>query len=183
LNNYKEEFIKLYNTHITRYGAKQLLEYLERTDFFEAPASTRFHESYKGGLVEHSVRVFQELEKMPEVADTPKETIALVALLHDICKVNFYTTEMRNKKVDGKWVQVPFYTVDDKLPLGHGEKSVLLISSMMNLSMEEMMAIRWHMGAYSGQQDWNTLGRAYEMYPLVLLTHMADMKATYLKKV
>jgi len=185
MNNYKEQFIRIYNEHIKRDGADKLLAYLEKTDFFKAPASTRFHEPYDGGLVEHSVKVFYQLIDDKDVntgsGAYSEETIAIVALLHDLCKVNYYTTEMRNKKIDGKWQQVPFYTVDDKLPLGHGEKSLMLVSSMMQLTRDEMMAIRWHMGAYVGQQDWNTLSKAYEMHPLSLLLHVADMKATYLK--
>ena len=181
--NYKEEFISLFNKYIKRDGASELLKSLEKSDFFTAPASTRFHECYEGGLCEHSVKVFEFLKNETQtdfIADI--ETVAIVSLLHDVCKVGYYTTEMRNKKDEnGKWIQVPFYTVEDKFPYGHGEKSVYLIEQHMKLSVEEVMAIRWHMGAYVGQQDWTTLSMAYNQYPLSLYLHMADMKATYLK--
>jgi hypothetical protein len=101
-------------------------------------------------------------------------------LLHDLCKTYYYTTDTRNVKENGVWVQKPYYAVDDKYPYGHGEKSVMMIEQFIKLSMVERMAIRWHMGAYSGEKDWNTLGIAYEKYPLVLALHEADMEATYL---
>ena len=110
-----------------------------------------------------------------------RESIILTPLLHDICKVYYYIIEMRNKKNEhGQWESVPFYTVDDKIPYGHGEKSVMMIEEYIKLKPVERYAIRWHMGAYSGQQDWQTLGTAMEKYPLVLALHQADMEATYL---
>ena len=109
----KEEFIKIYTENIKRKGADKLLEYLEKSDFFTAPSSTRYHGSYEGGLVEHSVNVYHCLKdylSRPRVKETygmnySEESIAIVALLHDLCKINFYTTELRNKKneVTGKW--------------------------------------------------------------------------------
>ncbi len=156
----KEEFIALFQTHIQRKGAQALLEYLlsDASDFFTAPSSTRFHGSHEGGLVEHSVNVYHCLKdyltrpRTKEVygMDFSEETIALVALLHDICKLNFYKVEYRNAKNDkGVWEKVPYYTIDDTLPYGHGEKSVYIISSYMRLTREEAFAIRYHMG-FSG---------------------------------
>lgn len=183
----KETFIQVYTTLIRRDGAKELLEWLERSDFFSAPASTRFHGAFEGGLVEHSLNVFDRLTELVEGVHGVKwpdpESIAIVALLHDLCKVNFYKTEYRNKKNHhGVWEQVPFYTVDDTLPMGHGEKSLYIVSGFMKLSREEAMAIRWHMGfsdsSFKGGD--HTVGNAFEQYPLAMLLHMADMAATYL---
>ncbi|MBQ8011542.1 MAG: HD domain-containing protein [Oscillospiraceae bacterium] len=187
--NAKEEFIELFQTHITRKGAQALLDYLlsDASDFFTAPSSTRYHGSYEGGLVEHSVNVYHCLKdyltrpRTKEVygMDYTEETIALVALLHDICKLNFYKVDYRNAKNDkGVWEKVPYYTIDDTLPYGHGEKSVYIISSYMRLSREEAFAIRYHMG-FSGIEDKNSIGKAFEMFPLAFALSVADMEATY----
>ena len=189
-NELKERFTSIYSENIKRPGADRLLEYMtsDKCDFFSAPASTRFHGSYEGGLCEHSINVYNCLKsylKRERVKDIygmnySEETIALVALLHDLCKINTYKTSKRNKKDEnGKWVEVPFYEFNDTLPYGHGEKSVYIISGFMRLSREEAMAIRWHMG-FSGEENTNTIGRALEMYPLALATHIADMEATFL---
>ena len=190
----KDRFIELYQKLITRPGADKLLAWLETTDFFVAPASTRFHLSRPGGLVEHSVHVYERLRALfiaeKERADLcagitsqEEETIAICGLLHDVCKANFYTVEMRNRKNEqGQWEKYPFYVVNDQLPYGHGEKSAYIISSFMKLSREEAMAIRWHMGF--SDNDFKaggfSVGNAFEKFPLALLTHMADLQATYL---
>lgn len=184
----KDEFIELYNTHITRPGADKFLEYLESpsSDFFTAPASMRFHGSYPGGLVEHSLNVYHCLkdylarERVQELYGlTPsEETIAIVALFHDICKVNTYLPGTRNVKEDGVWKQVPSYNYEDTLPYGHGEKSVYIVSGFMRLSREEAFAIRYHMG-FSGGEDPRNVGSAFEMFPLAFALSVADMEATY----
>ena len=188
----KEEFIQIYKENIKRGGADKLLEYLEKSDFFTAPSSTRFHGAYEGGLVQHSLNVYHCLKdylSRPRTKelygmDYSEETIALVALLHDVCKVNFYTVELRNRKNDetGQWEKVPFYTVDDKLPYGHGEKSVYILSGFFygedRLTREEAFAIRYHMG-FSGPEDNYVIGKALEMYPLALALNVADMEASY----
>ena len=135
-NNFKDEFVEIYKEKITRPGSDKLLSYLlsDQSDFFTAPSSTRFHGSYEGGLVEHSLNVYhclvdyltrprtKEMYRM----DFSEETVALVALLHDVCKMNFYEVSMRNAKNEktGQWEKVPYYTINDQLPYGHGEKSV-----------------------------------------------------------
>lgn len=187
----KDKFIKAYTENITRPGADKLLAWIEPSDFFAAPASTRFHLSSPGGLLEHSLHVFERMKAIcaneatitPGFNEPSMETIAVCGLLHDICKANFYAVEMRNRKNDqGRWEQYPFYVVDDKLPYGHGEKSVYIISGFMRLSREEAMAIRWHMGF--ADNDFRgggySVGNAFEKFPLAVLLHIADLQATYL---
>ena len=184
----KEEFIRIYKENITREGSDKLLEFLEKSDFFTAPASTRYHGAYEGGLLRHSLNVYECLteylarERVQQKygLKASAESAAIVALLHDICKVNFYTISTRNVKNEqtGQWEKVPYYTIDDKLPYGHGEKSVYMISGYMRLSREEAMAIRWHMG-FSGIEDKNTIGKALEMFPLAFALSVADMEASY----
>lgn len=188
----RDEFCRLYTRHIQRDGASALLRWLESTDFFTAPASTRFHGAHMGGLAEHSVRVCHRLQRLLQVEygeDNPysDETTVLCALLHDVCKVNFYAVSTRNVKNEetGKWEKQPFYTIDDRLPYGHGEKSVYIISGFLQLTRAEAMAIRWHMGGFDEAVKGGSfaLSAAFERYPLVLLLHMADMQATYLDEV
>lgn len=170
-----------------RPGAEEFLEWLSGTDFFTAPASTRFHLSEPGGLCQHSLNVYGRMIQLvravcPDDAANMERTAGIVSLLHDVCKAGFYGTEMRNKKDEsGKWIQVPFYTVDDKFPYGHGEKSVFLIERFMRLTTEEAVAIRWHMGGFDEAVRGGSysVGAAYDKYPLALLLHMADMMASH----
>ncbi len=185
----KEEFISIFTENIKREGADKLLDFLEnKSDFFTAPASTRYHNAFEGGLLRHSLNVYKCLVAYLErgrVKDMYKlevsaETAAIVALLHDLCKVNIYRVSYRNSKNDktGQWEKVPYYEIHDTLPYGHGEKSVYMISGFMRLTREEAMAIRWHMG-FSGTEDKNTIGRALEKYPLAFALSVADMEASY----
>ncbi|MBQ3258933.1 MAG: hydrolase [Clostridia bacterium] len=186
--NTKQQFIELYNTHITREGADKFLEYRMSTssDFFSAPASTRFHGAYEGGLCEHSVNVYRCLKSYLERADKEfslhfsEESIALVSLLHDVCKINCYKPGFRNVKDDnGVWQKVPTFEFEDKLPYGHGEKSVYILSGYMRLTREEAFAIRYHMG-FSGTEDARNVGNAFEQFPLAFALSVADMEATFL---
>ena len=186
----RERFIDLYKTHIHREGADKLLEYLDSpaSDFFTAPASTKFHNNVKGGLLQHSLNVYDCLvsyfeserrTKLLELEDVSDETLAVVALLHDLCKVNVYKESTRNQKdASGVWRQVPYYEFKDELPYGHGEKSVYIISGFMRLSREEAFAIRYHMG-FSTEDDARNVGAAFEMFPLALALSIADTEATY----
>lgn len=185
----KEEFIQIYRENIVREGADALLDYLEnKSDFFTAPASARFHGSYAGGLCEHSVNVYdclQDYLQRPRVEELygleySPETVAIVALLHDLCKIGCYKPGIRNVKNDatGQWEKVPTFTFDDPLPYGHGEKSVYIISGFMRLTREEAMAIRWHMG-FSGPEDNKVVGQALQQYPLAFALATADMEASY----
>ena len=184
----KEEFIELYQTHIHRDGAEGLLDYLEnKSDFFTAPASAKYHGAYPGGLCDHSVNVYHCLADYlarPRVQELygleySQETIAIVSLLHDVCKVGCYKAGSRNVKgPDGKWTAVPTFFFEDPLPYGHGEKSVYIANGYIRLNREEAMAIRWHMG-FSGPEDNRTVGQALQRYPLAFALAMADMEASY----
>lgn len=185
----KEEFIEIYKQKIHRDGADKLLEYLcsAGSDFFTAPASTRFHGSYAGGLVEHSLNVYDclkaylERERVQDLygLTADEETVAIVSLLHDVCKINCYHESTRNvKDKDGRWIQVPYYEFEDNLPYGHGEKSVYIITGFMRLTREEAFAIRYHMG-FAEDENKRNVGKSFELYPLGFALHMADMEATY----
>lgn len=186
--NYKDEFLEIFNTYITRQGKDEFLSWLNKTDFFTAPASTKFHSAYEGGLCEHSLHVYKRLKNLVENEygnDWSKiisaESIAIIGLLHDVCKVNFYKTDVKNVKVDGVWEQKQIYTIDDTLPYGHGEKSVYMINGFMRLTREEAFCINWHMGGFDPRaQNGYTLQNAFYMYPIAVLTHIADMQASYL---
>jgi len=184
----KQKFVNIYKEKIHREGSEELLKFLlsESCDFFTAPASTRYHGAEEGGLCKHCLNVYECLvdilnrKRMKETYNIhySDESIAIAALLHDLCKVNFYKTEYRNVKKDGVWVSVPYYTIEDNLPYGHGEKSVYMISGYMKLSRDEAFAIRYHMG-FSGPEDANQVGRALEMFPLAYALLVADMEAAY----
>ncbi len=188
LEETKQEFLELYY-NIERDGAEELLNFLEKSDFFTAPASSKFHSNFEGGLCLHSMNVYKRFVKLlkNEYGEdwqnvVSNESATVMALLHDICKVNFYKIEMRNVKVDGEWVQRPYYKVDDSLPYGHGEKSVYMISGFMRLSREEAMAINWHMGAFDERAKNNSsiLKNVFSKFPVAYLLHLADYMATYL---
>ncbi len=188
VNKNKEEFIKIFTENIKREGSTEFLEWLKKTDFFTAPASTKFHSAVEGGLCFHSLNTYKRFKQNIEVEykkgfnKVEEETIAIIALLHDLCKVNTYKVDYRNVKVNNEWTKQPFFAVNDTLPYGHGEKSVYMISGFMKLTREEALAINWHMGAFDGRVMGGsyTLSTAYYQYPLCLLFHIADLQATYL---
>ena len=182
----KETFLSLVRDDIKREGIENLLTYLETTDFFTCPASAKYHLSEEGGLCAHSLNVYERLVRLCDAEfgeeNYNRESVAIIALFHDLCKTNTYKVEMRNVKENGEWVQKPYYTTDDQLPYGHGEKSVYMLSGFIKLTREEAMAINWHMGGFDyrvkgGSNDYN---KVYNQYPLALLTHIADLEATFL---
>lgn len=189
----KDDFIKLFTDNIHRDGADKLLDWLQRSDFFTAPASTKHHGAHEGGLCEHSINVYRRLTEASDLgmsqAGNPNtapiyETLAICGLLHDVCKVNFYTVSTRNVKNEqtGQWEKQPYYMIDDQLPYGHGEKSVYIISGFMRLTREEAMAIRWHMGGFDDAVKGGSyaISGAFDKFPLALMLHVADLEATYL---
>lgn len=182
----KSTFYELYHKYIKREGALDLYDWLNGSDFFTAPASTRFHGDHFGGLVEHSVNVWQELIRLlnayPEVK-VSAETAAIVSLLHDLCKVGCYKTELRNRKENGVWRSVPVYTFkEDFCYGGHGSKSVFLVQRFMDLSEEEAVAINCHMGFSDRSSGDYNVGNAFQQYPLAWLLHVADESATYIRE-
>ena len=184
----EERFISIFKEKIRREGSEKLLDYLcsDNCDFFTAPASTRYHGAHPGGLLEHSLNVYDclcDYLARPRVRDVygldySEESIAIVSLLHDLCKINFYKESTRNVKENGVWKTVPYYTIEDELPYGHGEKSVYIISGFMRLTRDEAFAIRYHMG-FSGNEDNNTVGAAFAKFPLAIALATADMEAAY----
>ena len=189
INEGKKQFTDIYSQFISRDGAAEMLEYLNKSDFFSAPASAKFHMAEVGGLCLHSINVYNRLlalvraeygEKYVDVYS--EETIAVCGLLHDVCKVNYYAIEMRNVKEDGGWVKKPFFKVDERFPYGHGEKSVFLIERFMRLRTEEAIAVRWHMGGFDESVKGGSfaLAHAFEKYPLAVKLHLSDLEATYL---
>ena len=180
----RQQFLALYNANITRFGADRLLNWLETTDFFTAPASTRFHGACEQGLVMHSINVFNAMVQHFYAEGEAMESYAVCGLLHDLCKANFYKLGSRNVKNEttGQWEKVPTYQVADQFPYGHGEKSVYLIEHFMRLKTAEAIAIRWHMGGFDDAVRGGSfaVSDAYNRYPLAVKLHIADLEATYL---
>ena len=195
MENLKQQFQeKLLSTH--REGMENVIKHLERLGFFTAPASTKFHLSVKGGLMEHSWNVCktalmlreQMILMKPELADKlPEDSVVIAALLHDVCKSNIYKDAILNRKNDqGYWEKVPGYEVDySSLPLGHGEKSVIMLLTLgLKLTKDEMLAIRWHMTAwelaFQSPEQKSNLQKAREIAPLCVLIQAADGLSTSL---
>lgn len=181
---YREEFCDIWRREVTRPGADRLLEWLSSTDFFKAPASTRFHGACEEGLVMHSLNVYHALmDRFFEEGDNP-ESMAVCGLLHDLCKANYYKAGSRNVKNEatGQWEKVPIFMVEDQFPYGHGEKSVYLIERFIRLKPAEAVAIRWHMGGFddAARGGCRAISEAYDAYPLAVKLHLADLTATYL---
>ena len=177
----KNRYIELWQS-VKREGVPELLTWLETTDFYTAPCSTKYHLSREGGLLEHSLHVFDCLTKGREL---DLESATITALSHDFCKINFYGVEMKNVQDDkGKWSKQPRYIVKDQFPFGHGEKSALFVNRFIKLKPAEHMAIRWHMGGFTpGIQDYSLsqgMAEAFRAYPLAVFLHLADMEACYI---
>ena len=181
---HREEFLALFRQQVNRPGADKLLDWMDTTAFFRAPASSRFHCACEGGLVQHSLNVYHVLVDHFYTEGENLESYTICALLHDLCKANFYKVSTRNVKNDatGQWEKVPFYQVEDAFPYGHGEKSVFLIERFMKLRTAEAVAIRWHMGGFDDAARGGSfaISAAYDAYPLAVKLHIADLEATYL---
>lgn len=183
----KLSFLDTLRKNVNRDGLESLIKWLESTDFFTAPASTRFHGNYEGGLCEHSLNVYDALmdisDKYLKSCEYSPETLTIVSLLHDICKADFYKKGTKNvKQPDGRWLAVDVWEVDDKLPLGHGEKSCMLILRHMQLTDEEMLAITWHMGGFDIRTKTGdfSCSRAQDASKLVTALQAADLIAAQL---
>lgn len=176
------EFKSLVSQNIHRDGIDKLMAWLDTTDFYTAPSSARNHGAESGGLCAHSIEVFKYLKNFQE-QDESDETLAIISLFHDLCKVLFYKQSMRNTKDgDGKWIQVPYYEYDyNYLPLGHGEKSMYMLMKFINLTDEEALAIRWHMGGYYATNvgESQAISFALQQTKLVLKLQTADQCAAF----
>ena len=169
---------------IKRDGIEDLITYLlEKTDYFIAPASTKFHSNFDGGLAFHSNNVVELLIQKNEQykLGLSLDTIYLTGYLHDLCKCNIYEKTMRLKKdeMTGKWIGYASYEINENVPLGHGEKSVILLQQFVKLSLEECLMIRWHMGAYIPKEDYRDYNKAIELYKSVLAFSNADAEASH----
>lgn len=181
---YKDEFIEIFQNNIKRQGAQELLDWMLKTDFFTAPASTKYHCACPEGLVRHSLSVYKVMmEKHFDEETDSAESFAVCALLHDLCKAQFYKISTRNIKNSetGKWETVPYYSIEDAFPYGHGEKSVFLIERFMRLKTAEAIAIRWHMGGFEDTNGYS-VSQAYEKYPIAVKLHLSDLESTYLRE-
>ncbi len=179
----KKRFISLCGK-IKREGIEDLMAWLEGSDFYRAPASTRFHGAYEGGLLEHSLNVYDQAKRLlpvfPEI-EVDEESVIIATLFHDVCKVNFYATEKRNRKNEyGVWESYDSYTVKEKFPFGgHGSKSVFLVNNFMRLTPEEAVAINCHMSSWDSPPNSYTISDAYTRFPFAWLVHVADEAAAY----
>ena len=188
LKNKNEYIKKLKNTK--RENIDKLIDYINTTDFFTSPASTKYHSNFEGGLCLHSLMVSDLLheKKSRFQCDIPNDSIEIISLLHDLCKANVYHKthknviigeEVKYGKTYKKWGQVEQWGFDDKLPFGHGEKSVILAQKFIELSDLEIACILYHMGKPEGGfQQHSAHNKAIDLFPFLILTHTADYEAS-----
>ena len=178
---YRKEILSVLSA-VGRNGIEKLCSYLETSDFFTAPASTKFHGAYPGGLAEHSWNVYTVFkEKIAHYnLGLTNDSVSLCALLHDVCKIGVYKKGKKNVKEDNKWIEKEIWQYEDKVPFGHGEKSVYLIQKHIELTEEEAIIIRWHMGFTEPKDVWPTFRNAVDQYPTVIALHCADLEASFI---
>lgn len=167
---------------IKRPGMDRLIAFLESSDFFTAPASTKFHAAHPGGLADHSLSTYTLFAQKVKTygIDLPADSVKLCALLHDTCKMGLYRRGKRNVKENGKWVEKEVWVTEDELPLGHGEKSIYLIQKHIQLTDIEALTIRWHMGLSEPRELWNYFGAARDLHPAIMALHIADLESSFL---
>jgi len=186
----------VYSNTIKRDGAAAMLYWLDsKTDFFTAPASSKYHLAQPGGLAVHSLNVYKRLLEITArdvfggtdgalLEEEVRETVVILGLLHDVCKADVYHQETKRRKNPdtGKWEDCLGYTFRDPFPLGHGEKSLYLITRHMALTEEEALAIRWHMGAYDDavKGGSRSMVEAMNLSPWVWRLQEADMCAAWI---
>ena len=178
LEEMKAEYKQLLSS-VQRPGIENLIEWLDKCDFYEAPSSTKYHNNCKGGLLAHSLNVYKAAVKirdnmkdiaLPEknIGSISDETLIVAALLHDLCKINYYVPAIKtwkdeNAPYGNQWKKYIAYDINDTFPLGHGEKSVLIAQQFIRLTGEEILAIRWHMGPWNvAPNEMNDLQAANE---------------------
>lgn len=199
----KERYLSIlkYTPILNSYcGTNELIHCLEESDFFIAPASINYHGNYDGGLCEHCLQVYDNIMKLSKVFECnySEKELTLVSLLHDICKVGIYKKEFKtrkkkdengnflyNEKGKNIWEDYQTWIIDDKLPLGHGEKSVMILMRFYQLTDNEIMAIRWHMGGYDDITKSYignlTANNAFNSYPIITLLHIADLSSIFIQ--
>lgn len=183
----KERFLELLSS-VERQGIDDVIAWLQNSDFFEAPCSTKYHLNVRGGLCQHSLNVYESLMKIAslykddEYIMSHHDSIIIVSLLHDICKADFYKRVKKPVKKGTMWIEEIVYVIDDNFPFGHGEKSAMILSSMMPLTNEELLAIRWHMGAWDNAVKGGdySISTALQKYNLVSMLQSADFLSTYI---
>ncbi|MBP3834589.1 HD domain-containing protein [Prevotella sp. Rep29] len=191
----KEQFIKLLQA-TKRTGIESVVSYLEQAGFFLAPASVSRHLSHEGGLLEHSLNVWkmaqmlrmQTIGMRPELEkQLPEDSVTIAALLHDVCKANIYKTVQKwRKDENNRWESYDAYDTDySRFPVGHGEKSVIMLLRLgLQLTNDEIIAIRWHMGAWNlpmqSYEDKQNISVAYDGCPLAAIIQAADALATHI---
>ena len=186
-NQLKQRFLSIFTENVARDGGQELLKWLDTTDFFVAPASTRYHCACPSGLLLHSLNVYDVMmERHFTEGEDNRESFTLCSLLHDLCKAQFYKISTRNVKNEetNQWEKVPYYSVEDSFPYGHGEKSVYLIERFIRLKPHEAAAIRWHMGGFDEavKGGCGAISLAFDRYPLAVKLHLSDLEATYLRE-
>ena len=181
----REKIIELLRS-TKREGVEGLIEWLDKSDYFTAPSSTQFHGNYEGGLADHSYNVYILLKEKVNRFNLPlsEENIIISALLHDLCKVKFYSKSQKwRKDENNRWESYETYVIDDKMPLGHGEKSVILAQAFIKLEREEIFLIRYHMGGFLSDEEKRYLSKAVDLVPSIVAIHTADYEAsTFLEK-
>ena len=180
---------------VNREGMENVIAFLNNTDFYTAPSSASYHSNYPGGLLDHSLIVYSTamryrssvLEMMPELeAKLPEESVIVATLLHDLCKTCFYKSTTKWKKdANNQWMQYPGYEIEDTFPIGHGEKSVIMLQNFgLKLTADEMLAIRYHMGSWDGAMLTNDVKFSYQtamnMCPLMTIVQNADSTSSLL---
>ena len=196
----KNEFIELLRS-TNRDGIENLISWLtEKSDFFNAPSSTIYHGNFAGGLCLHSLNVYYAAKKfyetykelsLPEknIDDIKEDNLIIASLLHDLCKANYYKAyEKFQKDESNNWIKYFSYKIDDKLPIGHGEKSVFIANTFIKLTVPEMLAIRWHMGTadpglWMSNYTKPAMCTSFNKVPLSILIAQADFFASYCMEV
>lgn len=186
INSVKQQILDILK-NVKRKNIESVINFLVEGDFFTAPASTRFHGNFEGGLAEHSLNVYEIFKRKNEIYDLglSEDTVTIVSLLHDICKVDFYTVYDKNVNIakageKPRWVKMPAYGVNDLFPAGHGEKSVIILQRLIGITREESLIIRWHMGGYEPKENYNSISIAWNMYKAGAALHTADLESSYI---
>lgn len=180
-HDFRQQVLSVLAT-VKRDNMGNLIGFLNTSDFFTAPASTKYHLAREGGLAEHSWNVYNVFNQKLKTYSLKfsEDSVAICGLLHDICKTNFYKRGKKNVKEDGKWTEKEVWVVEDGFPFGHGEKSVYLLRKYIELSDEEALTIRWHMGFTEPKESWMQMRQAAESYPVVMALNIADLEAAFL---